>query len=161
MSRSVASWAFMRMMSVCTRPTREVCSTGSSGGTVSIPSWNTTCNFTMFSCSWASDRSSSTRPWSMMPTWSHTSSSSRRLWDETSTVVPRSATSPMTSDHTCRRMTGSSPSTGSSKMRYSGMQQRASQKATCFCMPLLRRRITRFSSMENTSLSFSYRSILK
>ena len=40
----------------------------------------------------------------MMPTWSHTSSSSRRLWLDTSTVVPRSATSPIIRLHTCRRI---------------------------------------------------------
>ena len=116
-SRAAASWAFIRMMRVWMRPTRDTWSTGSSGGTSVMPSRNTTCIFTMLSCSWARDRSSSTLPLSMMPTWSHTSSSSRRLWEETSTVVPRSATSPMTRDHTCRRMTGSNPSTGSSRMR--------------------------------------------
>ena len=39
------------------------------------------------------------------------------VWENTSTVVPRWDTSPITSDHTCRRITGSRPSTGSSRMR--------------------------------------------
>ena len=97
----------------------------------------------------------------MIPTWSHTPSSSRRLWEETSTVVPYSSTSAIIRLHTCRRITGSSPSTGSSRMRYLGRQHMVSQKAACFCIPLLSRRITDFSGMGNTSLNFSYRSVSK
>ena len=102
-------------------------------------------------------RSMSTLPLFMMPTWSHTSSSSRRLWELTSTVVPCSVTSLIMRLHTCRRITGSSPSTGSSRMRYLGRQHMVSQKAACFCIPLLRRRMTDRSGMEKTSLNFSYR----
>ena len=91
-----------------------------------------------------------------MPTWSHTSSSSRRLWELTSTVVPRWATSPMSKDHTWRRITGSRPSTGSSSTSTWGWQHRASQKADCFCMPLESRRMGCFSGMVvNTSFSAS------
>ena len=81
-------------------------------------------------------------------------------WEEalTSTVVPRSATSPRSSDHTCRRITGSRPSTGSSRMRYSGIQHMVSQKAACFCIPLLMRRSIWRSFRGNTCFIFSYRS---
>ena len=41
----------------------------------------------------------------------------------------------------CRRITGSRPSTGSSRISSSGRQQMASQKAACFCMPLENRRM--------------------
>ena len=57
--------------------------------------------------------------------------------------------------HTWRRITGSSPSTGSSRIRYLGRQDMASQKAACFCIPLLMRRIRAFSGRENTDLNFS------
>ena len=97
----------------------------------------------------------------MMPTWSHTSSSSRRLWEDTSTVVPCSLTSLIIRLHTCRRITGSSPSTGSSRMRYLGRQHMVSQKAACFCMPLLMRRMGLFSGRAKTSLNFSYRAMSK
>ena len=45
-----------------------------------------------------------------------------------------------------RHITGSRPSTGSSKTSRSGLQHRASQKADCFCIPLDRRRMGCFSS---------------
>ena len=41
----------------------------------------------------------------------------------------------------CRRITGSRPSTGSSRMSTSGGRRMASQKAVCFCMPLEKRRM--------------------
>ncbi len=41
------------------------------------------------------------------------------------------------------------------------MQLSTSQKAACFCIPLERRRMARFSSMPKTSFSFSYRSMEK
>ena len=75
------------------------------------------------------------------------------MWLDTSTVVPRSATSPSSRDHTCRRITGSRPSTGSSSTSTSGMQLMVSQKAACFCMPLLIRRRGCFSDRGNTSRS--------
>ena len=40
----------------------------------------------------------------------------------------------------CRRITGSRPSTGSSRISTWGRQEMASQKAACFCMPLENRR---------------------
>ena len=39
------------------------------------------------------------------------------------------------------------------------MAERESQKAACFCMPLLRRRMGRFSSRRKMSRSFSQRSM--
>ena len=47
----------------------------------------------------------------------------------------------------CLRITGSRPSTGSSKIISSGFAQIASQKATCFCIPFDRRRILLFTSI--------------
>ena len=155
--RLVISVALPRMMRVWMRPTWETWSTWRSPGSWGNSfSWNTTCILTTFSCRALRLRSMSTFPLERMPTWSHTSSSSRRLWEDTSTVVPWSATSPISRDHTCRRITGSRPSTGSSSTRMSGRQHRASQKADCFCMPLESRRMGCFSGMVvNTSFRAS------
>ena len=136
-----------RTMRVYTRPIWLVCSTFSPSGSGGRPgSWKASCSLMMLSWRSVRERSSSTLPWDRIPTWSHTSSSSRRLWEETSTVVPRWATSPISRDHTCRRITGSKPSTGSSSTSTLGWQHRASQKADCFCIPLDRRRMGWFSS---------------
>ena len=75
------------------------------------------------------------------------SSSSLRLWEDTKTVIFRSATSAIKILQICLRITGSSPSTGSSKISRSGLQQIASQNATCFCMPFDSRLIVRFTSI--------------
>ena len=50
---------------------------------------------------------------------------------------------------------GGGYATGSSRIRYLGRQDMASQKAACFCIPLLMRRIRAFSGRENTDLNFS------
>ena len=157
--RVLISAGFPRTMRVNTRPIREVWSTfrsfGSSG---SSPSAKAIWSLTTLSCKSVRERSSSTLPWLRMPTWSHTSSSSRRLWEETSTVVPRWATSPIRRVHTWRRITGSRPSTGSSRTSTSGLQHRASRKADCFCIPLDSRRMGSFSSTSGkASARASYR----
>ena len=72
-------------------------------------------------------------------------------------MVPYSETSLIMMLHTCRRMTGSNPSTGSSRMRYFGRQHIVSQKAACFCIPLLMCRMGDLSGRAKTSLNFSYR----
>ena len=153
----VSSVALPRRISVYRRPVVLWCTMSSPSGS-GAPSGRAMSTLDMLSCRSLSVRSSRSFPPFMMPTWSHTSSSSRRLCDETSTVVPFSATSAMTRLHACRRMTGSSPSTGSSRISTSGRMHIASQKAACFCMPFDRRRIGRFGSSANTAPSFSYRS---
>ena len=130
--------ALPRTIRVCTLPTTDWCTTWSSSGRGSSV---TSCTLTMLSWSADRDRSRSIFPWCMMPTWSQMSSSSRRLWEETRTVVPCSATSSKIMRMICRRITGSRPSTGSSRMSTSGRQEMASQKAACFCMPLEKRRM--------------------
>lgn len=155
-SRAVTSSVRPRIISVLSRPGPALCSTSSSGGT-DAPSGRTSCSLVMFSCSSESTRSRSILPRSMMPTRSQTSSSSRRLCEEMSTVVPYSATSCMMSAQTWRRMTGSSPSTGSSRISSSGRIEMASQKAACLSMPREKRRIGCFTSRSNTSRSCSKR----
>ena len=111
----------------------------------------------MFSCISERTRSSSILPRSIMPTLSQTSSSSRRLCEEMSTVVPYSATSCMMSAQTWRRMTGSSPSTGSSRIMSSGRMEMASQKAACLSIPREKRRMGCLRSRSKTSRSCSKR----
>ena len=78
-----------------------------------------------------------------------------------STVVPYSATSCMMSAQTCLRITGSSPSTGSSRIMSSGRIEIASQNAACLSMPREKRRIGCFTSRPNTSRSCSKRRMSK
>ena len=76
-------------------------------------------------------------------------------------MVSFSATSESSALQTCRRITGSRPSTGSSRITTSGHWDMASQKAACFCIPLLSLRMGCFLSRSNSSASFSKRSGLK
>ena len=154
-SHARLSSSLPRKMSVCSFPVEERWRMSSPSAGSAAPSGRASSTLVVVSCNSETLFSKRQRPRCMMPTWSHTSSSSRRLWEDTSTVVPSSATSSMTSDHTCRRITGSSPSTGSSSTSTSGLAASAIQNADCFCMPRERRRMGRVSSSAKISRSFS------